>query len=189
MTFNASSNETNETNDTKEAITRKQHIIIGLLPSIRQELKSVSWWDDVHEDIKTHIEFIVANLWHLGVLFKSTFFNIFWLETNRRYLNNAQQHGLGLATYMVSHLHLAVSDEVYQCGLIATRAALGICDSTTVNDAIRPNDADVMICIFLCKIIDRLQETSLLDLYCPVSARDIADCFTALATPKRTSKK
>lgn len=166
-----------------------QDIVASLIPSLKRELREAPWWTDVNDGVKHRLEFVVDNIWYVGVLFKQAFFNLFLLEANRRYINNETCHSNSIASYMAAQLNLAVSEEAYRCGVIPTRAALGLCDGETADESIKPYDADVMSCMFLCNKIELLEKASLLSANTSyISPQSIFECFHSVSYSKSTQK-
>ena len=122
----------------------------AIIASIKSELMKIDWWDEVQDDVRARLEWIINHVEHLGTLFARTYMTLFRWEFERRRLT-AKKLNNPYAGYVASLLGMRISEEAYQCGLLPTRSVLDL------YDYVQPSDSDVAACLFLCHKIEVLE--------------------------------
>lgn len=157
-----------------------QPLLTSIIPVLKEELATSPWWQDAHEEVKEKLFDLIDNVLYLGLLFKNSFFYLFWLEVVRRRLKPHSNSPNVLAFYMASILNVGISDEVYQCAKLPTKNVLGIDDLF-----FEPNDADVMSCIYLHNRLDLLSKVQLLLAPEKVSEKAVLEAFYSIDFAKK----
>ena len=153
----------------------------ALTASIKKAFIGTKWWDEVQEDVRTRLEWIVDNITTLGSLFAFTYMSLFrWQYECRRAEGKSVNHPM--ASYLSSIMGMRISEEAFQCGHLPTRAVLDL------YDYVEPNDADVAACLFLCHQVEVLQKTGMLSDR-DVDIRTNPSEMAKLLKPKKPKKK
>lgn len=129
----------------------------AVVMSLKQEFIKASWWDEVQDDVKTRLNWLVENIDRTGPLFARSFMSLFSWEFERRKTegNNVTNP---MASYFSTLMGMRISEEAYQCGLLPTRAVLNL------YDYVKPNDADVAACLMLCHKIEILEKSGMISM-------------------------
>ena len=126
-----------------------------LVASIKTAFLGVKWWNEVQEDVRTRLEWIIDHIQSLGPLFAFTYMALFrWQYESRRIEGKKTNHPM--ASYLSTILGMRISEEAFQCGHLPTRAVLDL------YDYLEPTDSDVAACLFLCHQVEILQKTGML---------------------------
>lgn len=160
------------------------HLSETLVASLKTEFKKADWWDEVQEDVRTRLGWVIDHVEQVGSLFCRTFLTFFRWEFERR-RTEGENITNPMAGYVVSLLGVRISEETFQCGKLPTRAVLGL------YDYISPNDADVTACMFLCHRIETLQLSGLLQIQeekLSATQDEIGEVFRRIAQERKTKK-
>lgn len=134
------------------------HDVIG---STKQSMKSafqmMEWWAFVEKEVQDAIYLVIDDFETLGLPFRNAFRSMFELERRRRVLQNRAVEPQKFTILFGPKL----SEESYQCGKVATIAALNL------NDWSNPTEADVRACQHLCQQIDALENLKVFEVIKP----------------------
>lgn len=130
-----------------------QHLIIA---SIKRELMKAAWWNEVQEDVKTRLNWLVDHIEEIGSLFAHSFMSLFRWEFERRRLDG-KKTPTPAAAYFSTLMGMRISEEAYQCGLLPTRAMLDL------YDFVQPNDSDVAACLMFCHKVEIMEKAGMLE--------------------------
>lgn len=122
----------------------------AIVHSIKSEMMKIEWWEEVQEDVRTRLEWIINRIDSIGTLFARSYMSLFRWEFERRKLEG-QNITNPLAGYVSTLMGMRISEEAYQCGTLPTRSILDL------YDYVQPNDSDVAACLFLCHKIEILE--------------------------------
>lgn len=128
---------------------------LAITTSLKRELMKASWWKEVHEDVKTRLDWLVDNVDKAGSLFARSYMSLFSWEFERRKLEGDSVTN-PMASYFSTLMGMRISEEAYQCGLLPTRAVLNL------YDYVQPTDADVAACLMLCHKIEVLEKSGMI---------------------------
>ena len=127
----------------------------AIITSLKREFIKASWWEEVQEDVKTRLNWLVEHVDEVGSLFARSFMSLFCWEYERRKLEGTVVTN-PMASYFSTLMGMRISEEAYQCGLLPTRAVLSL------YDYVQPNDADVAACLMFCHKIEVLEKSGML---------------------------
>lgn len=125
-----------------------------LINSIKQDIIKIEWFNEVQDDVKTSLDWIIDNIDEIGSYFSSTYMSIFRWEYERRSLKKQLTNPMAGVLSVLLGMH--ISEEAFLCGKLPTRVMLDL------YDYIEPTDADVAICLYLCHKIDTLEKSGAL---------------------------
>ena len=155
-----------------------------VIRTIRKELNKIEWWGEVQDDVKTQLDWIIKHIDQMGSFFARTFMMMFHWEYERRQAEGKKINN-PMPGYLSGLLGMRIPEEAYQCGVLPTRALLGL------YDYVEPNDSDVAACMFLCNKIDILEQAGILperDFDLKATKQEIASAFQH-PRPKKRKKK
>ncbi len=132
-------------------MARDTSVLKAIINSVKTELIKLEWWDEVQDDVKTRLEWIINHIEHLGPLFSRSYMTLFRWEFERRKIEGDHITS-PYAGFVSSLLGMRISEEAYQCGVLPTRSILDL------YDYVEPNDSDVAACLFLCHKIEVLEK-------------------------------
>jgi hypothetical protein len=119
--------------------------------ALRLDLQRQEVWPHVQDSVKDRLEWIFTNIEAVGTCFSHTFMALFRLQYESRKIAGVSfTHPVN--GILLNALGMPISEEAFQCGILATRATLDL------YDFISPTDADVAICLYLCQKIDLLEK-------------------------------
>ncbi len=124
---------------------------LAIVNSLKRELVRTESWNDVQDDVKARLEWIVNRIDKVGTLFARSYMTLFRWEYERRKLEGKHLKN-PLTGYLSTLLGMQITEEAFQCGSVPTRAILSL------YDYVEPNDADVTACLFLCNKIEILEK-------------------------------
>lgn len=153
-----------------------------IIASLKREFIKASWWDEVQDDVKTRLNWLVDHIEQVGSLFARSFMSLFRWEFERRRLEGKKATN-PMASYFSTLLGMRLSEEAYQCGLLPTRAVLDL------YDFVRPTDADVAACLMFCHKVEILEKAGMLtidDIDLKTSPSEMA---RILRSPKKKQAK
>ena len=127
----------------------------AVIQSLKREFIKASWWDEVQDDVKTRLSWLVEHVDEVGSLFAHSFMSLFRWEFERRKLEGDR---VTMASYFSTLMGMRISEEAYQCGFVPTRACLSL------YDYIEPNDADVAACLMFCHKVEVLEKAGILSM-------------------------
>lgn len=148
--------------------------------SLKTEIVKLEWWDEVQDDVKARLGWIIDHVDVAGSFFCQTFLMLFRWEFERRRIEKKNPHN-PMAGYLSSMLGMRIPEEAYQCGMLPTRAVLDL------YDYIEPTDSDVAACMFLCNKIEALERAGMLaheEVRLSATAKDLADAFRSSKAEK-----
>jgi len=154
----------------------------AIIASIKREFIKASWWDEVQEDVKTRLNYLVDNVDKIGALFTYSFMSVFSWEFERRRLEGNKTVTSPSAAYFSTLMGMRISEEAYQCGLLPTRAMLDL------YDFVQPNDADVAACLMFCYKVEMLQKSGMLEVDDMELKTSPSEMAKVLQTKKRKTK-
>lgn len=150
----------------------------AVIHSLKREFIKASWWDEVQDDVKTRLSWLVEHIDEIGSLFTLSFMSLFRWEFERRKLEGDLVTNL-TASYVATLMGMRISEEAYQCGLVPTRACLNL------YDYIEPNDADVAACLMFCQKVEALEKAGILSM----DGMELKTSPSEMAKLLRTRKK
>ena len=119
--------------------------------ALKVELQRQEIWAQVQDSVKDRLEWVLNNVEQIGTCFAHTFMAIFRLQyENRKIEGKSFTHPIN--GILLNALGMPISEEAYQCGILATRTTLDL------YDYLSPTDVDVAICLYLCQKIDVLEK-------------------------------
>lgn len=127
----------------------------AIINSLKREFIKASWWDEVQDDVKNRLSWLVEHIESAGPRFTHSFMSLFQWEFERRQLEG-QNATSPMASYFSTMMGMRISEEAYQCGFLPTRACLNL------YDYIAPNDADVAACLMFCQKVEILEKAGVL---------------------------
>lgn len=127
-----------------------------IIASIKRDLIKAVWWDEVQEDVKTRLNWIVDHVEEIGSLFAHSFMSLFRWEFERRRLDG-NKTPTPAAAYFSTLMGMRISEEAYQCGLLPARAMLDL------YDFVQPNDSDVAACLMFCHKVEIMEKSGMLE--------------------------
>ncbi len=129
----------------------------AIISALKREFIKASWWDEVQEDVKTRLNWLVEHIEDLGSIFAHSYMSLFRWEFDRRRLEGKNVTS-PMASYFSTLMGMRISEEAYQCGLLPTRAMLDL------YDFVQPNDADVAACLMYCHKVEVLEKSGMIEL-------------------------
>jgi len=157
----------------------------AIIYSLKSEMMKIEWWDEVQEDVKTRLEWIINHINPIGTLFTRSYMTLFRWEFERRRLDGENITN-PFAGYVSTLMGMRISEEAYQCGILPTRATLDL------YDYVDPNDSDVAACLYLCHKIEVLEQMGALQHNAErmkTTPSEMAKVIKGLNKPKRTKKR
>ena len=154
----------------------------AVIRSLKGEFIKASWWEEVQEDVKTRLNWLVDHVDEVGPLFARSYMSLFCWEYERRKTegNNVTNP---MASYFSTLMGMRISEEAYQCGLLPTRAVLNL------YDYLEPNDADVAACLMLCHKIEVLEKSGMLTMNETKLKTSPSEMAKILRSPRRKKAK
>lgn len=129
----------------------------AIIDSLKQEFIKASWWDEVQDDVKTRLNWLVEHVEEAGSPFANSFMTLLRWEFERRKLEGTNAVN-PMASYFSTLMGMRISEEAYQCGFLPTRACLNL------YDYVEPNDADVAACLLFCHKVEVLEKANILSM-------------------------
>ncbi len=154
----------------------------AIINSLKREFVKASWWEEVQDDVKSRLSWLVEHIEETGSLFAHTFMSLFRWEFERRKLEGSRVIN-PMTSYFSTLIGMRISEEAYQCGLLPVRACLSL------YDYVEPNDADVAACLMFCHKVEVLEKAGMLsmeDLELKTSPTEMAKL---LRTPRKKKAK
>ncbi len=152
-----------------------QQVIVN---SLKQEFIKASWWEEVQEDVKARLNWLVEHVDEAGSIFAHSFMSLLRWEFEQRKIDGKHVPS-PMASYFSTLMGMRISEEAYQCGLLPTRACLNL------YDYIKPNDADVAACLMFCHKVEILEKSGMLTMGDP----ELKVCPSEMAKLLRVQKK
>lgn len=153
----------------------------AIVDTLKREFIKARWWDEVQEDVKTRLGFLVEHVDKTGPLFMRSFMSLLRWEYKRRQLEG-QNVTSPMASYFSTLLGMRISEEAYQCGLMPTRSCLNL------YDYIEPNDADVSACFMFCHKVEILEKAGMLEFDESELTTSLSEMAKLLRPRKKKSK-
>ncbi len=115
---------------------------------VRTRLAQQPWYPFVGAEARKGAGWVLSNVHVIGRRFVEAFHTLFLMECCRRQIDGRSfllklENPAKKANASISASKL--SDEIYQCGLLAAKVVFNM------EDWAKPNEADVEACLFLCR--------------------------------------
>lgn len=153
----------------------------AIVESLKREFIKAGWWEEVQDDVKTRLNWLVEHIDEVGSIFARSYMSLFCWEFERRKLEG---HNVTnpMASYFSTLMGMRISEEAYQCGLLPTRAVLNL------YDYLEPNDADVAACLMFCHKVEILEKSGMISMNESELKTSPSEMAKILRSPRKKEK-